>query len=81
MDQTIDFFSFGMARVASQIFVSRKTTFLCFFYNIIMFPHLFESKKTRTEILRRSVQSSARELRSETISSIFDDVGTKATPA
>ena len=44
---------------------------LRFFDHLIIFPHLFESKKTRIEILRRSVQFSARELRSETISCIF----------
>ena len=38
---------------------------------MIVFPHLFESKKARIEILRRSVKISACELRSETISCIF----------
>ena len=42
-----------------------------FLFDFAFFLDSFEPKKTRIEILRRSVQFSARELRSETISCIF----------
>ena len=48
-----------------------KRNFCVCFYHMITVPHFFESKKTRIEILRRSVKFSARELRSETIECIF----------
>jgi len=61
-----------MARVASQRFCFTENVFFAFFlYHMIIFPHLFELKKTRIEMLRRSVKFSARELRSETTSCIF----------
>ncbi len=44
------------------------SVFLCI---IAFFLDFFEPKKTRIEILRRSVQFSAREQRSETISWVF----------
>ena len=55
-----------MARIASQRFFSRKSSFLPFFVPYNDFSTLF-----RIEILRKSVKFSARELRSETISCIF----------
>ena len=55
----------------SNILFYEKRNFCVFFDHMIIFPYFFESKKTRIEILRRSVKCSARELRSETISCIF----------
>ena len=72
LDRIIVLSTFCMARAASQRFVSRQTTSVCFFEPCIMFSSiLFRIKKTRIEILRRSVQVSARKLRSETISCVF----------
>ena len=64
------FYNFGMARVASQTFFFTKNDIFVFFWTILSFFHIF-SKKTRIEILQRSVKFSARELRSEAISCIF----------
>ena len=62
------FSNFGMTRVVSQRLFSRTIMILRFFGHTLYFVTSFESKKTRIDILRRSVQFSARELRSETIS-------------
>ena len=75
------FYNFGMARVASQRVFSEKDICVCCFDRIVIFPHFVESKKTCTEISRRWVKKSARELRSETIRAFLDNVGTKTTSA
>ena len=65
-------FNFGMARVASQRFVSRNTFVLRFLLPYIHLSTFVGIKNTRIGILRGSVQISASELRSETISCIFE---------
>ena len=51
---------------------TKNNMFVCFFVDhIVIVPHSYELKKTRIEISGRLVNKSARELRSETISSIF----------
>ena len=60
-----------MAHVASKILFHGELLFCVFLTHIGICLHLFAWKKTRIELLQRSVQFSARELQSETISSIF----------
>ena len=69
LDSLSDFLSFGITRDAYQ---KKKNAFFLYFVDPkLYFFTFFESKKMRIDILRTSVQFSARELRSETISCIF----------
>ena len=76
------FFSkFGMARIASQRFVHETLHFCVWLTRYCTFFCIFSNKKTRIEMLRTSVQFSAREIRSDTFRAFWDDVRTKTTPA
>ena len=68
MSKQMFFSNFGMRHVASQRFVQEERHCCVFLDHIVIFPRLFELKKTRIEIWRRLVQKSARELRYLTIS-------------
>ena len=70
-----------MARVASQIFSSRKTTFLRFVRPYVNFSYTVESNKTRIESLRRSVKFQPVNSDLTPIRVFLDDVRTKTTPA
>ena len=76
------FSNFGVRHVASQRFVFTKNNIVVFLLDhIFMFPQFFELKKTRINIWRRLVQKSARELDILPFGAIWDNVGTKTTPA
>ena len=77
----IFFSNFGVRHVVSQSFFHENQHFCVLFDHIVIFPHLFEVKKTRIEIWHRLVEKSDRELRYLTISEISDNVGTKTTSA